>query len=636
MASAGSPNQTNACLTRRPSAVDIPLVSNGIDVEVFSENERLSILRTWQTLVRHKLLIAFVALACGALGYAVARLQTPVYRAATSLEVQGLNDAFLNLRDTSAVSPSIDLQAQVRILQSRTLRLRAMEVWKAEFGGVPEPKTVRSHPILSKLGLGRPITRQRALSQAAGSLVVMAPRDSRILDIVCDSADPLVAAQFANVLATEFVNQNLEWRWENGQRTSDWLTRTLQDLKLKLQDSERKLLDFAHASALVFKDEKDTAAEDSLKQLQGELWRARSERLNRQANWKTASSNPAEYLPETLTNGALNPLRTQLTDLRRQYAELRATFTPAYPKLQRIQAQINELEEILKKDQVMVVNRIHTDYDSALSREKLLEEAYDRQVKVVAEQAGQVLQYDLLKREVDGNRRLYDNLLQKVKEAGISAAMRANNIRIVDRALPPAKPFKPRPIFNTAVGFITGLFVGAIVVLGRQLADRSIRRPGDAQLFLNVPELGAIPIFKAEPLSALERRRLLAARNGRFGKEDRVELVTWHHKPSVVAESFRATLASILFSHQREERPKVMAITSPGAREGKTNVISNLGIALAEIGRRVVLLDGDMRAPALHRLFDLPNDWGLSDLLQRREPIAACPVEALARKTQIP
>jgi receptor protein-tyrosine kinase len=253
----------------------------------------------------------------------------------------------------------------------------------------------------------------------------------------------------------------------------------------------------------------------------------------------------------------------------------------------------------------------------------------------------------MLKREVDTNRQLYQATLQKGKEASVDSALQASSLRVIDPAVRPRFPIKPNPIQNLSIGILLGAFLGAGFVLLREFLNRSIRVPGESAVFLSVPELGVIPASEMERGLVDRLRHLLPSTgnsppavdpgNGNGSDPESIELATWNQKPSLLAESFRATLASLLFSQANgRSKLQVIAVTSSSPSEGKTTVASNLGIALAEIGRRVLIVDADMRRPRIHSVFGRANTWGLSDLLQERIPVVEYPRETLARKTHIP
>jgi len=611
----------------------------------------------WHVL-RRRLGAIVLATVLGALGGLLYSLpQTPIYRAQTTLEVLGLNESFLSIRDVDPTATSRDfgtqsyLETQIEILRSASLLERVARKLKPEEPKAATPRPANPAAWRRALGLGAPseVTRDEALAMAASSVTVRPAGQARIVRIAAESPDAKLAADFANTLASEYMERALEVRWQATQGTTDWLTRQLADMKQKLQKSEDELQGYARESGLMYTSDEGTAADENLRNLQNELAKAQADRVSKQSQYEIATAAPAEALAEVIDSGALQNYSMRLTDLRRQMAELQATYTPGHYRVQRMQAQIAEIESAMAKERVAALRKVRSDYDSAMRREKLLASSYAGQAQVVAGQAAKTIQYSILKREVETNRTLYETMLQKVKEAGIASAMKASNIAVVDKATPPGRPAKPDHLLNTMLGLATGLLLGVVFAFVRDHVDRSLRERGDAPQYLNLPELGVIPSTQADPGPRPEAKRPLvlslkraegtsiAARpDTPAGEGGRVELVTWNRKPSLLAESFRATLTSILSSGQNGNRPRVVVFTSPGPEEGKTTIVSNLGIALAEINRRVLLVDADLRRPQLHKVFDLPNSWGLSDLLREKNPLAEVPLEALARPTQIP
>jgi capsular exopolysaccharide synthesis family protein len=330
-----------------------------------------------------------------------------------------------------------------------------------------------------------------------------------------------------------------------------------------------------------------------------------------------------------------------MADLKRQMAELSSSLTPAHYRVKRLQAQINELEAVSTRERANIIKRIRNEYDVALRREKQLEADYNVQAAIVSDQSVKMIKYNILKRDVETNRQLYEATQIKGKEVGLASALRATNARVVDPATPSTRPFKPDLMRNSALGLACGLFFGVVLVFFRERTDPSIQAPSDLLPYVNTRDLGVIPSAKADrELRLTRKQRGPLSLNGPGGSVKSagagVELVTWTQKPSLMAESFRSTMASILFSFGHGSSPQVILLTSPGPKEGKSTVISNLGIALAEINRRVLLIDGDLRIPRLHSIFDQVNSWGLSDILHERTPVSEYPDETLFRKTEVP
>jgi receptor protein-tyrosine kinase len=237
--------------------------------------------------------------------------------------------------------------------------------------------------------------------------------------------------------------------------------------------------------------------------------------------------------------------------------------------------------------------------------------------------------YTALQREADGDRQFYESLSRRADEADVASTVRQSNIRLVGPAQAASHPYKPNVPLNLALGLLGGLALAIGYVMLQEQTNSNLRTPGDAGAYLTLPELGAIP--KAE-----ERRAGALGFLGVRHAKSHVERASLEQPSSEVSESFRATLASILSASHNGDQPHVMVVTSSRPMEGKTTVVSNLGIALAEIGNKVLLIDGDLRRPQLHKVFDQVNSWGLSDVLREKNAIEELPLEVLVKKTAIP
>jgi capsular exopolysaccharide synthesis family protein len=348
------------------------------------------------------------------------------------------------------------------------------------------------------------------------------------------------------------------------------------------------------------------------------LSRAEADRATAQSRYEIARSASPESVGDVLNDESLRDLQEKLTDLKRQAAQALTIYTAKTEKVRQIEAQIAPLQAEFDAERAAILAHIRNDYDSAVRREKLLADDYNKQSAIVTDQAGKSIQYNILKRDADSNRQLYESTQQQVKAASVASAIRNSNIRVVDEAKPPRQPFSPSLRSNSLVGLVGGTLMGIAFVLIRTRADRMLRQPGDVTFWTHAPELGVIPSAKiqgARRLSNSDDKDSNSLKPGRLGAGP-VELITWDQSPSLIAEAFRAVLTSILFVGENTNRPKMLVITSCGPGDGKTTVVSNLAIAMAEIRRRVLIIDADMRRPRMHQLFDLSNEFGLSTLLR--------------------
>lgn len=702
---------------------------SGYGYSSFDGSQSDGLLYYWRVLCRHKLVLIMITV-LGALAAVIVTLpQTPVYQGRVALEIQDINQNFLNIQQVNPVSLGTgytaltDLQTQAKLLASDSLVRRVLqklndripEDLKADtdrfiigrdvinatikvkdsilelagIGSSLEPKQSHNLPVYSSnVNRNRQtpsVNRQKAtktqvsgetrsdhpsganpklesadnvdLLETARNLKIRPARQTRVLEVLYDSSDPRFAADFVNTLAQEFIDSNMEARWKMSQQTSEWLSRQLNDMRAKLERSDDALQKYARRTGLMFTSEKDNIAEEKLRQLQQELSKAQADRVSAQSRWEISKARPPDALPEVLNDNSLRALQDKVTELRRQEAELITIYTEKHSKVRRVAAQIAPLEAALRKERSAIVDRVDNDYQAALRREKLLRADYLKQSELVVEQADKSIQYNILKREVESNRQLYDAMLQRVKEASIASAMRASNVRIVDPAEPPKHPYRPSLPTNVTLGLLSGLLIGVAVVIARERSDRTLRAPGEARFWLNLPELQVIPTLANEEgrsrqitkhsktlsLSAPQSRGAQTATAvagvlncGRTGADaGSVELVTWLRKPSMIAESFRSLLTSILLSRENGESPRVLVVTSASPAEGKTTVVSNLGIALAQIKRKVLIIDADFRKPRIHEVFGLPNRRGLNTLLENSS-VSAEPLDGVVRETNVP
>jgi capsular exopolysaccharide synthesis family protein len=623
------------------------------------KREYAGVLEYWQMVRRHKVAV-FVISTLGAIaGFLYTLPQPRIYQAHTTIEVQGLNEDFLGLHNvsptvspTSNYYPDFDIQTQVKIMQSESLAKSV--VADLEKGKPPEDMRPPDRLTAWKKALKIDPPSQDelwklAIGTAAGSVRVRASGTNRIVEITCDSTQPQVAASFANTLTKEFIEQNLEARWKSTEYTGEWLTRQLQDIKIKLEKADEELNAYARSSGLTFTDEKTSVEEDKLRSLQKDLLQAQSDRVSKESKYEMAASSPPEALPDVLDDSALRDDETNLTELRRKFAELRVALTPQNPEVKRVQAQITLMEATVKQERANILTRIKNEYEAAQHREKLMTASYLAEVKLVADQSEKTTHYGILKREVDSTRSLYETMLQRMKEASVASALRASNIRVVDPADPPSIPYKPNVLRYITMGLLAGICLGVSLVVLRERADRTLHDPGDIAYYLHLPELGVVPTANIEltprgfkTSRSPQAKGAVLDLNGQPAiaeeiLDDRVELITWVRKKSLISESFRTTLTSILFSGHNGSRPRVIVLTSASPKEGKTTVVANLAIALAEINHKVLIVDADLRRPRMHNVFGVKNDNnGLSELLLKQEPLDQAELHAAVRATHIP
>ena len=599
---------------------------------------------------KHKWLILATGLLGIVTGLAASLWVTPLYRSSTSIVIEENAQEGAGVMDNRTMD---NLSTQIQLLTSRAMVTRAVSKLNDSPGKFPEVRDPLQ-PVRSFLGLDNPsksVTWSDALSQAAGTRRVSPNKDSRVLTIESSSSNPQAAADFTNTLAVEFIANSKEERWKSYQDTGEWLTRAQEEMKQKVEESERRLQDFARRNGLIIASSQN-ATEEKLRQLSEELARATADRISKESTYESSTSSPTEALPEILDSGPLSTYQVKMAELRQELALLSTTLTPGNAKIQKVEAQIKELQAASTKERQNVISRIKLDYDTSKRREAQLEQAFKEQAQRLSGQGEQLIQYKILEREVETNKKLYDQTNSQGKEVSLASAMRTKNVHIVDLATASMFPQSPNVPLNLGLGLMGGFLCGAALVILRSAVDARVHVPGTLGIHHNVRELGVIParslcpdlqegrfrriIGEAKEKASRTPMSIVIPRDEASQPLESLELVTWLRKSSVMSEAYRGAMTSILLSGNGHTTPQVLLVTSPSPQDGKTSVTSNLAISLAEINQRVLIIDADMRLPRLHTIFDIPNTFGLSDFLHERRPVEEYLEEELARKTQIP
>jgi polysaccharide biosynthesis transport protein len=563
--------------------------------------------------------------------------ETPVYRAQVLLEIQKENPDIPTIKDLYELESVSDsyLKTQYSILTSESLARRVID--QLHLDALPEfssPKwwsfrrTVNAPPKqTTAIGPALPLRNrdvyQRVLEQFQDRLTIEPVSRSRLVTVQFDSNNADLSARVVNTLAEDYIDQSLEARWTATQKAADWLSQQLVGVKAKLEKSEEQLQDYARHNGLVFletdKGASQNVANERLQQLQEELTKAQAERYEKEALYRLVQSGDYGSLPGVVENKLIQDLSERLAELKRELAQLSTKFNAEYPRVKEIQSQIDETEAGLKEERQRAADKITNEYFAALRREGLVKEALEgqqKQVNVIAEKA---VQYNILKREVETNRQLYEGLLQRLKEAGVSASLKASNIRIVDSAEPPAKPAKPRIPLNLAVAALLGVGLGISTAFLQEYLDDTLKGADDVERLFGLSALALIPSVhhvngnRPSVRNLLGRTNLL--RSGQNGTASN-PAARWHRidqggrpQPALI-EAFRSLRASVLLS-TADHPPGSLLITSTQPGEGKTTIATNLAISLAQLGQRVLLVDADLRFPSLQRLFCIREGLGI-------------------------
>lgn len=561
-----------------------------------------SIVDYWRLLIKHRwLILSAVALAV-VVGLVVTLLTRPMFTASTTLQI---DREAAKIVDMEGITPAEALngeeffQTQYGLLKSDSLagrvvddlRLTQNPKYLEMIGGAPEP------------GQNPADVRRRAIKAFSENLQITPVRGSRLVSVSFSSPDPKLSADIANAVGEKFIATNLERRYEASSYAREFLEGRLTQIKQRLEDSEKQLVAYAAAQGIINVSPNVAGVTDQsgasqslvasdLTALNTALSVATGDRIRAEQKWRQAQGPRGESLPEALQNPTIQILRQERAKLAASYQEQLRTYKPEFPAMQRLQSQMSEIDKQIAAEVRNVQQSLRAQYEVAADQER----SFSRQVEGLKSSflnlRDRSIQYNILQREVDTNRTLYDGLLQRYKEIGVAGGVGSNNVSVVDRAEAPRGPSKPKPVLNILVALIAGLLLGMLAAILFEIFDESIATPEAVESKLKLSLLGSTPLLD----KGVTTREAM------------------NDPRSPFSEAYYSIRTALQFS-TADGVPRSLLVTSTRPAEGKST--SSLAIAqnFARLGLRVLLVDGDLRNPSLHRILQCDNAQGFSNYL---------------------
>jgi capsular exopolysaccharide synthesis family protein len=581
-------------------------------------NSQVLILRYINIAKRWKWLLIGTVVVAAIIGLVITLLMTPLYTASTTLEVQRESERIVNVQGLEPENAAFDQEfydTQWGLLKSQTLAERvAAELRLHENAAFFEMFGATSYAeMLQARSAGGAAASQRQELLRAAALILLdnveiAPeRRSRLVAILFTSPDPALSQRVANTWGEAFIETSLERRFEATSYARTYLEERLDQLRERLQQSERDLVAYAASQRIINVPtstttgtgpgatvERPLVAED-LSTLNQELNKAVAARIEAQTRLRGNGSAAPEYVD----NQTISELRTRRAALAGDYARLTAEFEPEYPPARAMADQLAEIDRAITREEQRTRSVVQNMYSAAAERENVLRQRVNQLETQLLDLRGRTIQYNIFQREVDTNRELYDALLQRYKEIGVAGGVGVNNISIVDPAQLPEAPSSPNLILNLLVSILLGGAIGAGLALALEQIDETISDPRDLESSLGLPLIGTIPRSDEE--------------NPREELED---------PKTPMVEAYLSALTRLAFTTEHGV-PLTVAVTSARPSEGKSTTAYALARQLSRTSRRVILVDGDMRSPSLHQMFGLPNERGLSNYLSGDDDLGA-------------
>jgi capsular exopolysaccharide synthesis family protein len=584
-------------------ATTTPTVSGAIAGPQVPESGLAPLLRYSLVLFRRNIwLIAAIVAIFVAIAVVLTMLQTPRYTATSTVEINEQADTVLGEElesDDNADSGwniELFLNTQLEILRSRALAervVRRLNLASSErfFAAMQEPGLVEEASERERT--------DEAIRMVRADLTIDLPRNTRIASVSFTSTDPQISAEVANAYGAEFIQSNLQRKFDSSAYARSFVAEQLEETRVRLEASERNLNAYARQAGLI--RTRDPSSEEassagsvtasSLMQLNEAANAAQAERIGAEARWNAERAQPLFASQTVLSNPAVQTLMTRRADVQTKLEAARERYLADHPSVQTLEAELAATEASLASAAGDVRNSVRANYQSAAAAERRLQgQVRALQGETLAEQDRSV-RYNTLAREADTNRQIYDGLLQRYRELNASSGITASNIAIVDVAQVPIQPSSPSFQRNLAIAFIFGLGMACGLVFLRDQLDDRLRVPEDVEDKIGVPLLGVIPrTTEEDPATELADPK------------------------SILSESYSALRTSLLYS-TREGLPGILLVTSAQASEGKTTTSYAVARGFARVGKRVLLVDADLRRPSIHKVLGVENKVGLSSLL---------------------
>ena len=571
----------------------------------FLEGERggeIDLAKYWSLALKHRLLIVGCVIAAVVIAVIVTLMTPPTYTAAATIQIDREAARVLSTDDGMPREIPVGeefFNTQYGLLRSRSLVERIIDSeglansndFIEQMGG---EFTAREGETATQQADRR---RKMITGLISGNLGVSPERGSRLVRITFSSPSAAVSARMANAIAENFIEANLARKFDASLYVREFLEEQIAETKARLEDTERQLVAYAGDQQIITLSDSDTGAgrslvSTSLGTLNEALGEARVNRIAAEERWRQAQNAPLTSIPEVMASGTYQTLMQQRIQLESQYEEKAAVFQDDYPELVELRARIDELDAQIRTAATSIRDGIRAQYQIALNQERALQGQVNGLKGEVLDLGDRSVQYNILMRELDTSRQLYDGLLQRYKEVGVTGGVTSNNISLVDRANPPGGPSSPNLPLNLMLALAMGLTLGVIAAFLIEALDDRLTSPDDVESKLGIPALGVIPMLDRgkDPNEALRDIR------------------------SPFSEAYYSLRTALQFSTS-QGAPRSLLVTSARPGEGKSTTAFATALNLSRVGRRVLLVDGDLRNPSMHRVLEIENSQGMSNFL---------------------
>ena len=617
--------------------VDPSAGQGGSQEPYYKEGTGISVISVWRLLLRRRLVAMGVMVAALAGGIVLA-LRPPRYIASGSLQVRAGSSNIYRVQASELTGTDTEdrIETEVGILQSSALFSRVAEQLHLESNGEVAGKLAGSHRSLDDLRL-----KAEVIAKLRKMIHVERTPKTEIITVTCKSTSPLLASQIVNTLMNQYVERIFEVRFGSTQHAAKFLSEQMTDLKNQVLDDQQKLIDLQSKLGVIGFDDQHNLVTAQLEELARADEQARIERIVAEARYRILLDQNPNLVeggppmlstgPQNLNGSLLQTLRSTAAQLATQYANVNEQFGPNYPDTKQLKAQLDEANRQVAAEQSRVLAQAKASYQAAERNQQMTMNALTQQRNEALQDRNDMVRYQILLHDYQAARTLYEQLLQRLREAGVVSGLESAEIELIDLADPPVDPAGYGRLGLIGITLLMGAVAAVVVSLLLDALDTSIKSVEELERYVKVPALAVLPTYGPDLKGPA---RLRPRQAGPVVAEKEADAVTTNlevlHAPqSYFAEGLRLLRSSLLLA-RAGERAKVIVFTSSLAQEGKSTISANEGCLLAQDGKRVLLMDADLRRPSQHTRFDLHNQVGLSTVLtggaQLKDAVKTTPV----------
>lgn len=564
------------------------------------EESKLDPLKIFYYFLKHRWLILSFLITGLIAGALFTFLQTPKYNASTQVEI--ITQGARVIQDFEVLAQSVDVRtfetAKQKMLSRELAQRVVFELDLANNAEFLAPTPVFSISNLFQRIIGAKnvlilddLNAERRQSLATRivkrNIQVVLLRNTSILSVSYSHPSPKIARDVANQIAKSYIEQNVDKKSETSELARQFIVNQVQETKEKLQKSEKDLVDYAERAGITVTGDEKTLIQSNISEINRALTEALQESLAAKRAVQQVNDGNAGALPEVFESQSIQNTKIRIAEKRAEYQQKLSTLKPAFPEMVRLQAEITEIRKQLRQEIRALSQSVFIKQEQAELKENELRKNLANLEKEQSDFQKKNIQYTILKREVDSNRTQYDSLIGKLNEVGIGSEIKSGNASIIDRAITPTRPYSPKLSINLIFAVFGFMVLAAVIVYIIELMNNTFATPDQIEEELNIPLLGIIP-FVLDPQDALPT--------------------------APVSEAYRTLRTSVQFTGS-DKTLRTLMVTSSEPSEAKTTTVFKLAEGYAALGKKVLVIDSDLRKPRMHKVFDIENGMGLSNLL---------------------